>query len=123
MRGFTESLKSALAPHGIGVSFLCPGLVGTAIHAPRNEQDVPRIQTLLASAMDPMEVAAAAIEAIRNNTFYVLTHAEFRDEVRDVYEEIAASFPRDQQVPTRRRELEEARRKTVAELAALPMKD
>ncbi len=33
VRGMSESLRASLAPHGIGVSVLCPGLVKSYIYA------------------------------------------------------------------------------------------
>ena len=33
VRGLSESLRASLAPHGIGVSVLCPGLVKSYIYA------------------------------------------------------------------------------------------
>jgi|GEM_PF-1337323 hypothetical protein len=50
------------------------------------------------------------VEGIRNNAPYILTHAEFRNEVRELWEMMDAAFPRDQVVPPERAAFEENRR-------------
>jgi NAD(P)-dependent dehydrogenase (short-subunit alcohol dehydrogenase family) len=125
VRGFTESLRMSLAPHGIGVSCLCPGGTRSRIteSSARDEADRARMREVTASWMDPIELGAAVVEGIRRNAPYILTHAEFRDEVRALYEELDAAFPPDQQVPAGRRAFEDDRRRMAAERRALSAKD
>jgi hypothetical protein len=73
--------------------------------------------------MDPLELGAFVVEGIRNNTPYILTHMEFRDEVSELYAMLAAAFPRDQLVPPGRGGFEDHRRAMVNQLRALPVKD
>jgi hypothetical protein len=73
--------------------------------------------------MDPLELGAFVIEGIRNNAPYILTHSEFRDEVRELSALLDEAFPRAQQVPAGRRAFEEQRRAIIRELRGLPVKD
>ena len=125
VRGFTESLRNSLAPHGIGVSCLFPGGTRTRIieaSAP-NEAARAAAKQMTASWMDPLELGARVVEGIRNNAPYILTHEEFRDEVRELYEMLDVAFPRGQQIPAERRAFEDQRRAMVSQLRGLPVKD
>jgi len=125
IRGFTESLRMSLAPHGIGVSCLFPGGARTRIveASARDEAGRAAARETTASWMDPVELGAYVVEGIRNNAGYILTHSEFRDEVRELYEMLDAAFPRNQQVPAGRKAFEDQRRGMIRELRALPVKD
>ena len=87
--GLSESLRDDLAPHGIGVSVLCPGPVRTQIStSARNRppelgggEPPPRpAQTRVAgtAAMEPEEVARKVLRAVRANQFYIITHPDTR---------------------------------------------
>lgn len=125
VRGFTESLRMSMAPHGIGVSCLFPGGTRTRIieAGAVNEAARAAAQAMTASWMDPEELGAQVVEGIRSNAPYILTHREFRDEVRELYGMLDAAFPREQQVPPGRGDFEDHRRAMVADLRALPVKD
>jgi NAD(P)-dependent dehydrogenase (short-subunit alcohol dehydrogenase family) len=101
VRGFTESLRMSLAPHGIGVSCLFPGGTRTRIVEASAPDETARAaaREITASWMDPLELGAFVIEGIRNNAPYILTHTEFREEVRGLYDMLDAAFPREQRVP------------------------
>ena len=75
--GFTESLRGELAPHGIGVSVVCPGVVATDIIAGTrfagDGEDAAarrsRAATLFSGrAYGPEKVARAILDAVANNT-------------------------------------------------------
>jgi NAD(P)-dependent dehydrogenase (short-subunit alcohol dehydrogenase family) len=125
VRGFTESLRNSLAPHGIGVSCLFPGGTRTRIMeaSARDEEARARVRDLISSWMDPIEVGAAVVEGIRNNKPYILTHEEFREEVRELYAMLDEAFPRNQQVPAGRASFEEQRRGLAKQLRSMPVKD
>jgi hypothetical protein len=63
------------------------------------------------------------MEGIRNNSPYILTHSEFRDELRELYEMLDRSFPQDREVPAGRGRFEEQRRSVLERLRRLPAKD
>ncbi len=106
----SETLRDDLQDRGakIGVSVLCPGGVQTrlsesernrlpefqrsaedaagAAHVP---QQLPAVvQAALARSISPTEVADHVVAAIPEDRFYVLTHTEFRDGVRQRMEGI-----------------------------------
>ena len=87
----SETLYRDLRAMGssVGVSVLCPGFVRTGIG--ESERNRPRsapvpeadptaavfreaIQQLVAGGIDPAVVAERVIDAVRSNTFYILTH-------------------------------------------------
>jgi hypothetical protein len=55
------------------------------------------------------EVAEKVLRAIRNGDFYVFSHPDHRDEVREIFDEIVAAFP-DEQAPEERMAFENSRR-------------
>lgn len=107
VRGLSESLRYSLASHGIGVSIVCPGLVKSHIHAsdelrPKNlgERGKPldaafnaQLAKVHEAGMEPDEVAQKTLEGIRANRFYIFTHPEFRDELKEVFNEIIEDYP------------------------------
>jgi NAD(P)-dependent dehydrogenase (short-subunit alcohol dehydrogenase family) len=106
VRGMSESLRASLAPHGIGVSVLCPGLVKSYIYAsndirpadlkagakPVDTEGVKRLAEIHEFGMEPDVIAARVLEAMRENRFYIFTHPEFKDELRTVFDEILQDF-------------------------------
>ena len=106
VRGMSESLRYSLAPFGIGVSVLCPGLVKSHIYAsdevrpdelkagarPVDSDAVNRLAQVHEFGMEPDIIAARVIEAIKANRFYIFSHPEFRDELKEVFDEIIDAF-------------------------------
>jgi short-subunit dehydrogenase len=119
-------LRLSLAPHGIGVSCLCPGGTRSRIMDIRDGADASRsemIEALMTQSMDPMELGGMVVEGIRANAPYILTHSEFLDEVRELHAALEAAFPRNQQVPPGRKAFEDSRRQMAAQRRGLPVKD
>jgi NAD(P)-dependent dehydrogenase (short-subunit alcohol dehydrogenase family) len=126
VRGMTESLRWSLVAHGIGVSCLCPGLVRTpllesglarkgAARQPESEADrefLACLAQLHQAGMDPDELAETVIGGIHENRLYIFSHSEFRDELRELFEEILDAFPEPGGVDPHRLVFEELRRKT-----------
>ena len=126
VRGFTDSLRNSLAPFGVGVSCLCPGGTKTRIVEASVRGDDARVaaaRQLTASWLDPAKVADAVAEGIVSNAPYILTHIEFREEVRELGERLVAAFPKHQNVPPERAALEAERRATLQRLRQMPVKD
>ena len=70
--GFSQSLRAELAPHGIGVTAICPGMIATAIVADsrivgavasRRSKLIERFK----KGAPPDRVAEAILEAVRTN--------------------------------------------------------
>ncbi len=104
--GMSEMLRTELAPHGIGVSILCPGLVKTNIGpntiklrpGPKTEAPAltPLQERLRADSrrygMDPRKVGDRVAVAIQNNDCYIITHPEFRRFVEARFQALLADF-------------------------------
>lgn len=116
--GISETLKADLAPHDIGVSVLCPGVVNTNIFSSgRNRPDAlrnddhsdtmtglvgssepkgegARWAELMAGALDPAVVGDMVLHAIHNDELYIFTHPEDKTAVGERYSAISDSFER-----------------------------
>jgi NAD(P)-dependent dehydrogenase (short-subunit alcohol dehydrogenase family) len=106
VRGMSESLRASLAPHGIGVSVLCPGLVKSYIYAsddirpdglkagakPVDTSNVKRLAEVHEFGMEPDVIAERVLEAMRENRFHIFSHPEFKDELRGLFDEILGDF-------------------------------
>jgi NAD(P)-dependent dehydrogenase (short-subunit alcohol dehydrogenase family) len=97
--GMSEGLSAQLKPNGIGVSVLCPHFVRTGIAnsgrnrpaqygpsvtydpASRAGQLAAEITRGVEAGIDPADVAARVLSAIRNDELYVFTHPHMREMV------------------------------------------
>lgn len=126
VRGMSDSLRLALVPDRIGVSCLFPGLTKTRILDKSKElvatgaEDLDPVSASFAvaqkNAMDPMDLAGAVLDAIRNNSPYIIGHAEFVDELEEQHRELMAAIRRDLPMDPRRAEFENGRRETIREI-------
>ena len=106
VRGMSESLRASLAQHRIGVSVLCPGLVKSYIYAsddirpndlksaakPVNTGFVKRLAEVHEFGMEPDVIATRVLDAMRENRFHIFSHPEFKDELRELFDEILQDF-------------------------------
>jgi len=110
--GMSEGLAEQLKPYGIGVSVLCPSFVRTRIHeSGRNRpeqygethtpdpaspagQMLAFIAASIAAGLDPADVAAKVIAAIRADELYVFTHPDMRGGVDARFAAIQAAMDR-----------------------------
>jgi NAD(P)-dependent dehydrogenase (short-subunit alcohol dehydrogenase family) len=106
VRGLSESLRASLAPRGIGVSVLCPGLVKSYIYAsndirpaelkagakPVDTANVKRLAEVHEFGMEPDVIASRTLEAMRENRFHIFSHPEFKDELRELFDEVLQDF-------------------------------
>jgi short-subunit dehydrogenase len=106
----SEGLSAQLKPHRIGVSVLCPSYVRTGIgDSGRNRperyglsqpldpaspaaQIVAEIARRLEAGLEPADVAARVLAAIRNDELYVFTHPNMREEVDERFAAIQRSM-------------------------------
>jgi NAD(P)-dependent dehydrogenase (short-subunit alcohol dehydrogenase family) len=129
VRGLSESLRWSLAPRNIGVSVLCPGLVNTNIHesdrvrpahlstdvGPIDTAFMKKLPDMHKAGMDPLEVGERVLEGIRRNDLYIFPHSEFREELREIFNEVLAALP-DGFVSPQRLAIEAVRRDIVAKV-------
>jgi NAD(P)-dependent dehydrogenase (short-subunit alcohol dehydrogenase family) len=108
----SEGLAKTVAPLGIGVTVLCPGFVRTRIwESGRNRPErygppltpdpaspAGRLLAQLVeygqSGLDPSDVAAQVLNAVRSNELYVFTHhsAEWRAELKERFDAILTAM-------------------------------
>ena len=95
--GLSETLAKDLAPHGIGVSVLCPMGVATSIRASdrnrpphlRNERaDAAAPVALDGDTLAPGVVAEMVLSAVLENRLYVITHHEALEPIRRRFQRI-----------------------------------
>lgn len=83
--GLSDSLRQELAPLGVGVSTLFPGLTRSRMA----EQDLDKVgaadparaAAIRANMMDPVWLGRAVVRAVENNTQYIITHPDYREGV------------------------------------------
>jgi NAD(P)-dependent dehydrogenase (short-subunit alcohol dehydrogenase family) len=90
----SEALRAELAPHGVGVSVLCPGLVKTNLGrttARLNEAPDPSAEMPESEVTIPA-VANAVLSGIRNNTAYIVTHPRYWPQVEKRMSSLREAF-------------------------------
>ena len=100
--GLSEALRADLNEAGVGVSVLCPGLVKTNLstserNRPGNEDkaiDQPENDPL-SQGMSPDQLAEAVLAGVRNRDFFLCTHPEFRDVIKQRNDAVNAAFKGD----------------------------
>jgi NAD(P)-dependent dehydrogenase (short-subunit alcohol dehydrogenase family) len=133
--GMSEGLAAQLQPLGIGVTVLCPGFVRTRIaESGRNRPErygtvqaphpaswagalAAEIRRRVESGLDPAEVAARVLMAVRDNQPYVFTDPEMREDAEQRFTAILAAMAADP-MPRYDRDylLDPARRNQLIEL-------
>jgi NAD(P)-dependent dehydrogenase (short-subunit alcohol dehydrogenase family) len=106
----SEGLAMQLKPFGIGVSVLCPSFVRTRIaESGRNRPErygatqtpdpasatgllLAQIVARVQAGLDPSDVAARVLAAIRDDELYVFTHPGMRSEVEERFAAILAAM-------------------------------
>jgi NAD(P)-dependent dehydrogenase (short-subunit alcohol dehydrogenase family) len=109
----SEGLRRVLAPKGIGVSVLCPGLVNTRIvdfrrntpgryagaietvpDDPQTAQMIQALRAMIANGVDPHEVGKLVLEGVRGDWPYIFTDAQFEPMLEARFAEIRQGFDR-----------------------------
>jgi NAD(P)-dependent dehydrogenase (short-subunit alcohol dehydrogenase family) len=106
--GLSETLQKDLRPHGIGVTVVCPMGVATRIRqAGRNRpaalRNTPKAGgageiTLIGRTLDPEDVAAQTLAAVRAGELYVITHEEALEALRRRFRRLENATQRRPQV-------------------------
>jgi NAD(P)-dependent dehydrogenase (short-subunit alcohol dehydrogenase family) len=131
VHGLSDSLRYSLRPHGIGVSMVCPGLVKSKIYesdvnrpaelstdtTPADAEFMRILPTVHEAGMEPDEIGEKVLRAIERNDFYVFTHPDHKEELRELFDEILAAFP-DEEAPADRLAFERTRREGKARALA-----
>jgi NAD(P)-dependent dehydrogenase (short-subunit alcohol dehydrogenase family) len=124
VRGLTECLRYNLAPCGIGVSLMCPGLTRTSAwdsalkrpaafaasgFAPPDRAELEQFGTAFEAGMDPLEVGQKTLAGMTANRAVIFTHPEYAEDFAEIYRDSVAALP-DEPVPEARQRIEQLRR-------------
>jgi NAD(P)-dependent dehydrogenase (short-subunit alcohol dehydrogenase family) len=124
VRGLTESLRYNMAPYGIGVSLMCPGLTktnawdsalkrpdgfaGSGFSAP-DRAELEQFGAAFDLGMEPIEVGRKIVAGMTENRALILSHPDHREDIDDIYHTTLAALP-DEPIPEGRAEIERLRR-------------
>ena len=132
VRGLTESLRFNLAPHGIGVSLMCPGLTKTNAwdsalrrpadfaasgFAPPDPEVLAQFGTAFDAGMDPLEVGEKTLAGIIENRAIIFTHPEFAQDFGEIHRACVEALPQEP-TPEGRLHIERLRREANRAAAA-----
>ncbi len=132
VRGLTECLRYNLAPHGIGVSLMCPGLTKTNAwdsalkrpgsyaesgFAPPDHAELAQFGTGFDQGMDPEEVGAKILAGMTANAGLILSHPDHAEDIEQIYRDTLAALP-NEPIPAGRAQIERLRRKANRAAAA-----
>jgi NAD(P)-dependent dehydrogenase (short-subunit alcohol dehydrogenase family) len=124
VRGLTECLRFNLAPYGIGVSLMCPGLTRTNAwdsalrrperfaasgFAPPERGELARFGEAFEAGMDPLEVGQKTLAGMMENRAVIFTHPEFAQDFDEIHRMCRAALPQEP-VPEGRLHIERLRR-------------
>jgi NAD(P)-dependent dehydrogenase (short-subunit alcohol dehydrogenase family) len=108
VRGLTECLRYNLAPYGIGVSLMCPGLTRTNAwdsalkrpaafadsgFAPPDREELEQFGTAFELGMEPLDVGEKTLAGITANKALILTHPEHGEDFEEIFEASMAALP------------------------------
>jgi NAD(P)-dependent dehydrogenase (short-subunit alcohol dehydrogenase family) len=132
VRGLSEALRLSLYQYNIGVSVFCPGLMDSMIYesekirpkqlaseasTARSQVIMDRLPEVHKLGMKPEEVGEKVLAGIRRNDMYIFSHPEFVDELREIFDETLAAFPKEE-APAARLAFENGRREGVKKAKA-----
>lgn len=124
VRGLTECLRFNMAPYGIGVSLMCPGLTRTNAwdsalkrpaefadsgFAPVERAELEVFGTAFDAGMDPLEVGEKTLRGMSENRGLIFTHPEFAEDMRRILDDSLTALP-DEPIPEGRLHIERLRR-------------
>jgi NAD(P)-dependent dehydrogenase (short-subunit alcohol dehydrogenase family) len=88
--GLSEALAQELAPHGIGVSILYPGLTRSRM-AEAQMEEFARPE-MAAAMMEPVWLGRAVVRAIAENRLHIVSHPHYRPQVEARHAALLADF-------------------------------
>jgi NAD(P)-dependent dehydrogenase (short-subunit alcohol dehydrogenase family) len=125
--GLSEALRLSLYRYNIGVSVFCPGLINSTIYesekirpqrfaspeiAAKNQLVMNRLPELHKLGMAPEEVGQKVLEGVRRNSLYIFSHPEFKEELKEIFDEVLDAIP-EEDAPAPRMQFERTRRESL----------
>jgi NAD(P)-dependent dehydrogenase (short-subunit alcohol dehydrogenase family) len=94
--GLSDSVRQELAPFGIGISTLCPGLTRSRMSETNARERAAKNPELAAKIgsdmMDPVWLGRAVVRAVERNEPYIITHPQYRGSTKERFDQILAAF-------------------------------
>jgi len=130
VRGLSEALRLSLFQYNIGVSVFCPGLINSSIYesekirpqvlaspeiAAKNQLFMDVLPEVHKFGMTPEEVGEKVLAGIRKNDLYIFSHPEFKEELKEIFDEVLNALP-EEDAPVNRAEFERTRRENLKNL-------
>ncbi len=127
VRGLSEALRFSLYAYNIGVSVFCPGLINSMIYesektrperfaspenTARSQKTMDILPEIHKAGMAPEEAGEKVLEGIRKNSLYIFSHGEFKDELREIFDEALEALP-EEEAPAARLAFERTRREAL----------
>jgi NADP-dependent 3-hydroxy acid dehydrogenase YdfG len=123
VRGLSEALRLSLFQYNIGVSVFCPGLINSSIYesekirpknlaspeiSAKNQIFMDKLPEVHKFGMTPEEVGEKVLAGICRNDLYIFSHPEFKEELKEIFDETLAALP-EEDAPAARVEFEQGR--------------
>jgi NADP-dependent 3-hydroxy acid dehydrogenase YdfG len=127
VRGLSEALRLSLFQYNIGVSVFCPGLINSSIYeseknrpqtlaspeiSTKNQLFMDRLPEVHKFGMTPEEVGEKVLAGIQRNDLYIFSHPEFREELKEIFDETLDALP-NEDAPVARAAFEQGRRENL----------
>jgi NAD(P)-dependent dehydrogenase (short-subunit alcohol dehydrogenase family) len=124
VRGLSEALRFSLYQYNIGVSVFCPGLINSVIYesekvrplrfesrenTAKSQKTMDVLPKIHQEGMSPEEVGQKVLAGIRRNSLYIFSHPEFKEELKEIFDEALNSLP-EEEAPAGRLAFEKMRR-------------
>ncbi len=94
--GLSDAVRQELAPFGVGVSTLFPGLTRSRMSESSTEGPIARnaaqAAAIRANMMDPLWLGRAVVKAVEANEPYIITHPEYAADTKARFDQILSAF-------------------------------
>lgn len=91
--GLSESIRAELAPFGVGVSILYPGLTRSRMSEGQAPELAPQaLEMLKARMMEPVWLGRAVVRAVEHNDLHIVTHPDLIGALKDRVDTLYAAF-------------------------------